>query len=101
MRAEDQLGLVLVVAPTAKRDVGDGARSVHRIELFVMELQERALRASPSGRRREGALASVAAPDRALDLPRNMAGTHGGFASLPTRPPTERPALAPSWGGGA
>src|SRR6266850_1500567 len=63
MRAEDQLGLVLVVAPAAKRDVGDGGRPLHRIRLDVVELQERALRASPSRGGLEGALASVALPD--------------------------------------
>src|SRR5258706_4545899 len=90
MRAEDQLGLVLVVAPTAKRDVGDSGRALHRIGLYVVELQKCALRASPSSRGHEGALASVAPPDRALDLPRNMAGTHGGFASFPIRPGADR-----------
>jgi len=87
--AENQLGLVLVVAPTAKGDVGDGGRPVHRIGLDVVELQERALRASPPGGGHEGALAMVAPPDRALDFPRNVAGGHGGFASFLIRPGTD------------
>src|SRR5258707_11760914 len=47
-RAEDQLALVLVVAPTAKRDVFDGGRSPVCIRLDVVELQECALGASLS-----------------------------------------------------
>src|SRR5882672_2863027 len=88
MRAEDQLPLVMVVAPAARRDVGDGGRPLHRMGLDVVEFQERALRASPSGGGHEGALAIVAPPDRALDFPRNVAGVQGGFAAL-IRPGTD------------
>src|SRR5258706_11621026 len=91
MRAEDQLPLVVVVAPAAKRDVGDGGRPLHRVGLDVVELQERALRASPSGGGHEGALASVAPPDRALDLPRHMAGGQAGSADFLIRFRTDRP----------
>ena len=92
MRAEDQRGLVLVLAPTSKGDVGDGGRPLIRIGLDVVELQKSALHASPSGGGHEGALASVAPPDHALDLPRNVAGTFGGSASFLIRPGADRPA---------
>jgi len=68
-RAENQLGLVLVVAPATQRDVLDGGRSPVRIRLRVVELQERALRASHSVWGDEGALAIVPLPDRTLSRP--------------------------------
>src|SRR5439155_6917428 len=40
MRAEEQFRLVLVVAPAAKGDVGDGGRPLQCIGLDVVELQE-------------------------------------------------------------
>ena len=73
VRSEDQLGLILVVAPAAKGDVRDGGRSLHRVGLDMMELQERALGTSPAGRGHEGTLPSVTLPDRALDVRRDMA----------------------------
>jgi hypothetical protein len=78
VRAKNQLRLVLVVAPAAKGDVGDGGRPLLRVGLYMVELQEGALRASPSSGGQEGALASVAPPDLAVDLPRHSAGERGG-----------------------
>jgi hypothetical protein len=72
MRTEDQVCLVLVVTPTPERDVLDGGRSSLREGVYVMELQERPLGASPSVLGDEGALAAVTLVDSALDGPRDV-----------------------------
>ena len=72
VRPEDKLGLVLIVAATAQGDVLDGGRTLFRVRLDVVQLQERALRASVSRRRDEGTAVPIASPDRASDLVRDM-----------------------------
>jgi len=68
VRAENEIGFVLVVTPTAKRDVLDGGQSSPRIGPNVMELQESALGAPVSVRGDETALAAVTPPDGAVYL---------------------------------
>ena len=71
-RTKDQLGLVLIVAPAAKRDVLGGRGTSQRVGPDVMELQEGALGASASILADEGALASIVPPCRSLDLARRV-----------------------------
>ena len=71
-RTKDQLGLVLIVAPAAKRDVLDGRRPSQRVRADVMELEEGALGASASILADEGALASIVLPCRSLDVARRV-----------------------------
>jgi hypothetical protein len=69
---EDELGLVLIVAPTANGDVLDGGRPMLRMWLNVVEVQEGPFRAPLPGRGHEGTLASIAEVDRAFDVVRNV-----------------------------
>src|SRR5260221_8557015 len=89
-RAEGQLCLVLVVAPTAKRDVLDGCQSSQRIGPNVMELQESAFGAPVSVGGDEAALAAVTPPDPALDLPWDIPRRNNRCSKLPIRPGTDR-----------
>ncbi|PYQ45467.1 MAG: hypothetical protein DMF77_04120 [Acidobacteria bacterium] len=90
MRAEDQLGLVLVVSPTTEGDVLHGGQSSQRVGLDVMELQKRALRASMSVLGDEGALPAIMLRDCALDVPRDIPRRDNGCAKLPIRPGADR-----------
>src|SRR5258706_8848736 len=74
--SKDQLGLVLIVAPAAQRDVLGGRRTSQRVGPDVMELQEGALGASASFLADEGALAPIAPPRRSFDVAPRM--TPGG-----------------------
>ena len=68
VRTEHHIGFVLVAAPAAERDVLDGGQSSQGVGHDVMELQERALRASVSALGDEGALGAIALRDSALDF---------------------------------
>jgi len=89
-RAEGQLRLVLVVAPATKRDVLDGGQSAQRIGPNVVELQEGAFGAPVAVWGDEAALAAVAPPDRALDLPWDIPRRDNGCSKLPIRPGADR-----------
>src|SRR5207244_7011133 len=64
----------------------DGGRSSQGVGHDVMELQERALRAPMSLSGDEGALASVAARHRALDVSRDIPRRENGRSKVPIRP---------------
>jgi hypothetical protein len=99
VRAENEIGFVLVVAPTAKRDVLDGGQSSPRKGLNVMELEEGALRASVTVSGDEGALAAVTLPDRALNMSGDIPRRDNGCSKLPIRPGADRtwrPRLRPA-----
>jgi hypothetical protein len=72
---EDQLSLVLIVAPATERDVIGRGWPAERMRVFVMELQERALGAAVTVWADERALTAIASPDFALHVPGNVA--HG------------------------
>jgi hypothetical protein len=72
MRPEDKLGFVLIVAPTAERDVLDGGRPTLRVRLDVVEVHEGPFRAPLPGRGHEGTLAPIPEVDRAFDVVRNV-----------------------------
>jgi len=86
VRAENEIGFVLVVAPAAERDVLDGGQSSPRVGHDVMELQEGALRASVSVLGDECALTAITLRDLALDVPRDVPRRDGGRPKLPIRP---------------
>ncbi|HEU0107796.1 MAG TPA: hypothetical protein VFT38_16565, partial [Vicinamibacteria bacterium] len=86
VRAENEIGLVLVVAPAAERDVLDGSRSSLGVGHDVMELEEGALRAPVSAFGDEGALTSIAALRRSLDVHRDIPRSDNGCSKLPIRP---------------
>ena len=88
--AEDQVRLVLVVAPATERDVLDGGRSSLRVGLQVVELQEGPLRAPPSVGGHEATLPAVTVPDRALHVSRGIARSEHAFPGLLIRPVTDR-----------
>ena len=71
-RTKDQFGLVLIVAPAARRDVLGGCRTSERVGSDVMQLQEGALGASASILADEGALASIVPPCRSFDVARRV-----------------------------
>jgi hypothetical protein len=76
--AEDELRLVLVVTPTAKGDVLHRRGSTSRVGFDVMELQERAFRASLPSRADEAALAIVSLPSGSVDVAGPIAGSASG-----------------------
>ena len=65
---EDQLGLVLVVPATAKRDVLDGGGAAPGIGPLVVALDEGFFRAPASLRGDEGATVAVTPADRPSDV---------------------------------
>src|SRR5258707_9465863 len=88
-RAEDQLCLVLVVAPAAKRDVLDGRQSSQRMGPNVMQFEESAFGAPVSVGGDEAALAAVAPPGPALDVPWDIPRRNNRCSKLPIRPGTD------------
>jgi hypothetical protein len=87
VRPEDEVRLVLVVAPG---DVLDRGQSSLRIRQDVMELQERALRAPVSVLGDESASIAVTLADGALDVPREISRKDDGCSQLSIRPGTDR-----------
>jgi len=71
-RPEHRLGLVLIVAPAAQRDVLHRGQASLGARQDVVELQELALRAPEALLGGEGTLAAVPLPDRALNPLRHV-----------------------------
>src|SRR5258708_15727616 len=91
MRAEDQLGLVLVVAPTAKGDVVDGAGGPGGFADFLIRFRtDRPIWPWPGDRRQLRLLDLLEQQSRGLDDRASRGGARPRPPS-PARPPPPRP----------
>lgn len=83
--SERALGRELIVSPTEEPDVRDARAASTSEFLRVIEFQEPALGTTAAGLARERALTTVAHPDRALHVSRDMSGIRRLRARTPAR----------------